>query len=172
MALRLVGSHIVHLAESTYMWVQLTEFAIDPTQDDRFLIASLIESPGYAHDYASPYGLKTSVTEPAIHGRWWRSEMKAELFEPATAPTARALLEAWANDQDWADPGFVQPPKVQLRLEHVSELLGSGALYMLANPGKQSEHDYGWIVGSMGFHEFVVIDRANGKVHVVVASDD
>lgn len=172
MVLRLVGSDVVHMDKGTYMWIQLTHFAIETEQDDRSLLASLIASPGYVHDYASPFESKAEVTEPAIHGRWWRSEIRADLFQPCTTGNAEALIQAWANDQELTDPGFKQPPEIQQRIQEVYALLRAGAVYRLDNPGREAEHEYGWVTGQLGFHEFVVIDRKSATVHVVVASDD
>jgi hypothetical protein len=47
-----------------------------------------------------------------------------------------------------------------------------GDLYKLDNPGAEDEHEYGYVTGDMGFHEFVVIDRNTCSTHVIVASDD
>lgn len=66
MTLRLVGSDTVHLTERTFMWIALTSFAIEDRQDDRALIGSVIATPGYAHDYASPFDGRATVTEPAV----------------------------------------------------------------------------------------------------------
>lgn len=172
MTLRLVDSEIVHMDKGTSMWIQLTHFAIETAQDDRSLLASLIASPAYAHDYASPFDAATEVTEPAAHGRWWRSSIHPELFMPWTASDAESLIQDWADDQDWIDPGFRQPPAVQRRLQDVYALLRSGNPYKLDNPGAEDEHEYGLVTGGMGFHEFVVIDRTRRSIHVVVASDD
>jgi hypothetical protein len=172
MTLRLVGSDIVRMDEGTFMWIRLTHFAIETVQDDRSLLASLIASPGYAHDYASPFDAEAVVTEPAIHGRWWRSNIHVELFEPWTAMDAESLLQGWADDQEWTDPNYRQPLAVQRRLQDVYALLRSGDLYKLRNPGAGDEHEYGFVTGGMGFHEFVVIERSRRGLHVVVASDD
>ena len=64
MTLRLVDSDIVHMDKGTFMWIQLTHLAIETAQDDRSLLASLISSPAYAHDYASPFDAAAVVTEP------------------------------------------------------------------------------------------------------------
>lgn len=172
MTLRLVGSDIVQMGEGTFMWIQLTHFAIETAQDDRSILASLIASPGYAHDYASPFDAEAVVTEPAIHGRWWRSSVRAELFEPWAATDAESLLRGWADDQEWNDPNYRQPLAVQRRLQDVYALLRSGDLYKLRNPGTEDEHEYGFVTGGTGFHEFVVIERDSRSLHVVVASDD
>ena len=51
-------------------------------------------------------------------------------------------------------------------------LLQAERVYLLNNPGTDAEHEYGFVTGSLGFHELVVIDRASGCLHLVVASDD
>ena len=47
----------------------------------------------------------------------------------------------------------------------------AGKAYKLRNPGTAAEHEYGSVTGSMGFHEFIVVDRAAARLHVIVASD-
>jgi hypothetical protein len=172
MTLRLVGAEIVHMEKGTFMWIQLTHFAFEVAQDDRSLLASLIASDGYAHDYASPFDGNAPVTEPAVHGRWWRTSLHADSFEPWVGAEAESLLQSWADNQEWTDPDFRQPPAVQERLKDVYALLRSGDLFTLVNPGSEDEHDYGSVTGGMGFHEFVVIDRSSRRLHVIVASDD
>lgn len=172
MTLRLVGSDIVRLDEGTYMWIALAHFGYEAAQDDRSLLAALIATPAYADDYAAPFDPAAVVTEPAVHGRWWRASIHPERFTPWTAPDAESLLQDWAGHQDWTTPGFRQPPDVQQRLRGVYALLRSGELYKLDNPGPADEHDWGWVTGTRGFHEFVVIDHDRRRVHLVVASDD
>ena len=147
MTLRLVGSDIVHMGKGTFMWIQLTRFAIETARDDRSLLASLITSAGYAHDYASPFDAEAVITEPAIHGRWWRSSVHAELLEPWTAADAKSLLQSWADEQEWTDPNYGQPAAVHRRLQDVYAVLRSADLYKLRNPGAEDEHDYGYGYG-------------------------
>src|ERR1700739_401442 len=111
MALRLVDSDIVHLVKGTCMCIQLTHFAVETAQDDRSLLASLIASPAYAHDYASPFDAAAVVTEPAVHGRWWRSSIHPELFMPWMASDAESLFQDWADDQDWTDLASANRPR-------------------------------------------------------------
>lgn len=106
MTLNVAGSDIVHMAHGTYMWVQLTHFAIDEDQDDRSLLAALIASPGYAHDYASPFEAEAAPAEPAVHGRWWRSELNPDLFDPCAANEAKAVIQAWADAPFVDEPDF------------------------------------------------------------------
>jgi hypothetical protein len=170
MPLHFLSSDLVQMDQGTYMWVLLTHFAIEAAQEDGSLLAALIESRGYAHDYASPFKLRDPV-EPAVHGRWWRDKITPALFTLWPAAEAQSLLRAWANDQD-ADEPMTPSPEVELRLQDLYTLLESGQLYKLNNPGTEAEHDYGWVTGKGGFHEFVVIDRAKDEAIVLVAYDD
>ncbi|MDZ5623555.1 hypothetical protein SFC88_22195 [Nocardioides sp. HM23] len=171
-ALRLVGSEVVPMGAGTFMWIQVTHFAFNPSQSDRSLLAALIASPGYAHDYASPFDSEAVATGSAVHGRWWRSAISPELLEPWTAAAAESVLQAWADDQTWSDPGHPSTACRSTRLQEVCALLRSGDLYRLNKPGPEAEHQYGWATGGVGFHEFIVVDRSSRTIHVIVASDD
>jgi len=170
--LPLVGDDIVHLGSGTFMWVQLTPYLIDPDQGDQSILESLIESPGYQHDYASPFPPAGEVRAWGIHGRWRVDAIHPDLFAPSRAEAAKAEIDVWANDQDWTDPEYSQPPDAIQRLETIYSLLGSGTVLKLRNPPPEAEHDYGFVTGSLGFHEFIVIDRILRRLHVIVASDD
>jgi hypothetical protein len=170
--LRLVGSGIVHLDKDTFMWVQLTHFSLDPSLDDGLVLGGLIASRGYVHDYASPFNAEAPLSEPALHGRWYRHRIEAEMFEPWSASDAEAVIQDWAENQEWTEPGCRQPPEVHARLAPVYNLLRAGSVYKLRDPGENAEHEYGWVTGNLGFHEFVIIDRTAERLHVIVASDD
>lgn len=172
MMLRLVGSDIVPLGDGTFMWIQVTHFAIDPSQTDHSILEALIASPGYAHDYASPLDDQAAATESAVHGRWWRSAIHAELLDPCTPAAAESTLRAWADDQTWSDLRHPSTACRSTRLQSVRALLQTGQLFKLNNPGVDSEHGYGWVTGGLEFHEFVVLDRTSRTAHVIVASDD
>lgn len=172
MTLPIVGSDLVSMDKHTFMWVQLTHFLFDSSLNDRSALDRLIASPGYAHDYASPFDSTASVIEPALHGRWYRDHIHLGLFEPCSAAEAEAVIQSWVDDQEWTDPDYRQPPEVHARLGKVYDLLRAGNVYKLRNPGENAEHEYGRVTGSGGFHEFVVIDRVSQRLHVVVASDD
>ncbi|MCP2048980.1 UNVERIFIED_ORG: hypothetical protein J3D58_003052 [Paenarthrobacter nicotinovorans] len=114
----------------------MTRFLIEPDQDDRSLLESLIESPGYQHDYASPFPSRggSEPSDWAIHGRWRIGAIHPDLFEPSTAEAAKAEINAWVNDQEWTDPEYSQPADVIQRLESIFSLLGSGPVLKLRTP--------------------------------------
>lgn len=155
------------MAEGTYMWMQVAHFAIDAEEDDLALIAELIRTPEYAYDYASPFETRAAVFEPTVHERWWRDRISPDLFERCSSDDAERVIESWADNQD-----FTQPSAVQQRLHDVFSLLRLGSVYRLVNPDALSEHDYGWVTGFGGFHDFVVISREDRTINLIVATDD
>jgi hypothetical protein len=44
--------------------------------------------------------------------------------------------------------------------------------YQLPDMRDTAQHDWGYVVGSDGFHEFVLINRQTNNVALLVASDD
>ena len=151
MTLRVVGSDLVHMDEGTFMWIQLTHFAIETAEDDRSLLASLIASPTYAQDYTGSFDAAAVVAdEPAVHGRWWRSSIHPEVFTPWSASNAESLIQDWMGNWIY-DLDYRPPPAVQRRLQDVCDLLRSGDLYKLDNPRAEDEW-YGSPTGGMGCH--------------------
>ena len=95
------------------------------------------------------------------------SSFRAPLTKPAQ------LLTRWATEQDWSDSGFVVSDTAWGGLAEVFGWFESAtSLYRLVDPGTAHEHNYGFVIGACGFHEFVAIDRANHLVRLVVATDD
>lgn len=169
--LTVVGDDSIRLSKGTFAWVQITHFRI-PLSDDRSTLAALIESPGYDHDYASPFRAQHADYDPPVHGRWPLSAITADGFRPTTLGAAVARIRSWAETHEQSGPGNPLPPQIVERLEQVHSVLRCGTVYTLVNPGEEHEREMGWITGVLGFHEFVVIDRSTQTVHVVVASDD
>ena len=56
--------------------------------------------------------------------------------------------------------------------EVYSRIAAATAIYELPNIRATAQHDWGEVAGSDGFHEFVVINRENGELALIVASDD
>lgn len=171
-ALRITGWDVVHLDRLTFMWVQSIRFELDASKSDRELLELLISSPGYGHDYASPFDGEEMVDPPVIHGRWYLGAIHQGRFSETSAELARSVIRTWVDDQDWRDPEYRQPPEVHERLEPVYEILRSGRVYRLRNPSDDFLHEYGCVTGNLGFHEFVTIDRRSGALYLLVASDD
>ncbi|WP_420368789.1 hypothetical protein [Curtobacterium sp. L1-20] len=174
MGVALEGSELFHMAGSTFMWVQTTHFAVTGADgaSDEDLLGELLAADGYGHDYASPFPGGNTEGPVAVHGPWRLDSIGPTSFTPTTAADAATVLRTWSTDQAWTDPDFRQPADVVERLEALIRWLGTGTLHHLRNPGPEAEHDYGWVTGGNGFHEFVRIDRTARRISVVVASDD
>jgi hypothetical protein len=172
MTIRFASQEHVPLADGTYMWLQVAKFTIENTGSDHDVISAVIHSPEYAYDYASPFETRGGITEPGLHGRWWRDRLSADLFMGCSPDDARDVIDAWATDQEWTDPEFKQPTAVLEALDDLYTLLRAGDVYQLRNPDLEHEHEYGWVTGAGGFHEFVVINRAEHQVTLIVATDD
>ena len=172
MALPVISADVIHMGKSTYMWIQIVHFAIDTSKSDSTCLASLVASPGFAHDYASPYpSTHAELTSDAVHGQWWLSALSSDCYQPITAEQAKHDLERWANEQDWVVPEYRQPADAMDRLRTVHALLRTGTVYKLRNPGPDDGHDYAPVCIT-GFHEFAVINRDARQLHLIVASDD
>lgn len=112
------------------------------------------------------YGLTPVFTDLGL------DSINVERFHPIDPDDAVSVIGKWANEQEWIDRDFRQSEDAMARLESVYALLRSGSVLHLDNPGDDEMHAYGWVTGKMGFHEFVVLDRSSGSLHVIVASDD
>lgn len=78
----------------------------------------------------------------------------------------RSWLSSWV---DWED----DVPAVEATLaSEVLPRLEGDSIFRLPDLRTSAEHDWGWVVGHAGFHEFVIVDRSAGLLTLIVASDD
>lgn len=171
--LRLEQHTFTSLDASTYMWVDHFVFSIDSSLTDTELISGLITSADYAHDFASPYryGADVGFEDRPIHARWIADMLTVQMFSRVEAAVARQTIHSWIDDEMLEPP---QTPRTHERVDAVLDrALGSGEIYRLDVPeGEELMHEYGFVVGSTGFHEYVTIDRDAEIMHLLVASDD
>lgn len=171
--LRLEQHTFTSLDTNTFMWVDHFVFSIDSSLPDVGLLTGLLSSADYAHDFASPYryGADVGFEDRPIHARWMADMLTAQMFSRVVAADARQTIHSWIDDEMLEPP---QTPRTHARVDAVLDrALGSGEVYRLDVPDDDSlMHEYGWVVGATGFHEYVTIDRTNEAMHLVVASDD
>jgi hypothetical protein len=172
MSLRFAGSAYLPLGEDTFMWVLTVSFAVSASPTNRAVIQSIIQAPQYGYDFASPFDGYAASPTPDLHGRWWRRHIGVEQFEACSAVAAVDVVRRWATEQEWAEADFALPPEVLEKLEDVYADLLRGVVYQLRNPSVECEHEYGWVPGGMGFHEFIVIDTDRHEAKLIVACDD
>jgi hypothetical protein len=149
---------------TTRQWVLIKLFALPPDTDDHALLQLLIHHERYRDSYAAPEFRDAGT----IHGPYWLYAITPELFLPASAADAEAQIRAWAED---AAP-LADGDRAALEDEVYPRIAGATGRYQLPDIRAAAEHDWGYVVGSSGFHEFVLIDRVTNSVALLVASDD
>jgi hypothetical protein len=163
--LTFVGCELVHLDEGTYCWVNIKRFAIgDVDADDRSLLAALIGDRQYCDHYAGQDPAEQDQHD--LHGPYWLRAIKPESFQASSREEAEQTIQTWADDPE------PQSAHTQARLRGTVYPLLNGKIYRLPDMRDHAAHEWGWVVGSGGFHEFVVINRDHRTVALVVASDD
>jgi hypothetical protein len=167
MAIRLevVDRRNVFLNDGTYRWINIKRFRQDPPGLPRKqdILPVLIAHPSYRDDYASP----TGETEAPIHGRYRLDAISPDVFDEVASSHASEVLNTWMDQF-----GPLDRDGVVGDLDEVFELLRRSPLVLqLRNLGKDAQHDWGWVVGGAGFHEFVAVE-SEGEIAVIVAGDD
>jgi hypothetical protein len=156
---------MVHMDSGTFMWVSIKRFSIESDGTDEELIAALLADRQYRDHYAGQDPVEQLQDD--LHGPYWLRAISISSFEPGDSETAKQALQAWA---DAPEP---QTQDTQERLQReVYPLLKGGAVYHLPDLRPSAQHDWGWVVGQGGFHEYVVVDRDAASVSLIVASDD
>jgi hypothetical protein len=149
---------------TTRQWVSIKLFALMPDMDDRTVMARLIQHVRYRDSYAEP-AFKDAEN---IHGPYWLSAISAGSFAAVSAADAETLIRTWAN--------YTEPPTGDIRsaMEHEAyqRIRGATKCYQLPDMRDTAQHDWGYVVGSDGFYELVLINRNSSSVALLVASDD
>jgi hypothetical protein len=160
------SQELVHLDHLSFCWVNIKRFAlIDSGALDRDVLGDLIADRQYHDDYL---GRDSVQREPAVrHGPYWLTAISADTFETIQPDDAVHQI------QGWADRDGPMSNRTQAQLETVVYALIRGAIFRLPDLGEQTQHEYGYAVGSdRGFHEYVAIDRDAGTLALIVTADD
>lgn len=168
--LTFVDHELVHLDKGALCWVDIKRFVIgDVNADDRSLLEALIADRQYRDHYAGQDPVDQD--QDNLHGPYWLRAITPEMFELSRRDLSRRD-EAERTIQSWADEPEPQSAETQTGLRHAVYPLLTGAIYRLLNLRDQAEHEWGWVVGTRGFHEFVAVDRDQQTLVLLVASDD
>jgi len=163
--LTFVDHELVHLDEGTYCWVDIKRFVIgDVNADDRSLLAALIADRRYRDHYAGQEPLEQDQDD--LHGPYWLRAITPEMFEVSRRDEAERTIRSWADEPE------SQSVETQTRLRDAVYPLLTGTIYRLPDLRDQAQHEWGWVVGTGGFHEFVAVDRDQQTLVLLVASDD
>jgi hypothetical protein len=145
-------------------WVLIKLFALPPAADDHEVLALLIHHLRYRDSYAAPE-FKDAET---IHGPYWLNAITPEVFSPVAPGDAEALIRTWA---DYTVP-LSDDDRTAMEREVYPRIREATSCYQLPDMRDTAQHDWGYVVGSDGFHEFVLINRQTNNVALLVASDD
>jgi hypothetical protein len=162
-----IGDELVHLGPGTYCWVSVKRFRLGGEASDADVLAALLRHPQYNDHYAGQRVAEQSSHD--VHGPYRLDRIAVGSFVQISSEAATALIFDWAAECEQCPI----PRDVRERLgARVVPDIASGVLWQLPDLRATAEHDWGWVVGQRGFHEFVSIDRATRTVALVVASDD
>lgn len=147
------------------MWVSIKTFRCAPDASDEALLTALIAHRQYRDHYAGEDPEEQAQDD--LHGPYWLAAITPSSFAPIDIGAATREIQAWADDFEG------QGEESQRRLaSQVFPLLAGDQIYRLADLRQTAEHEWGWVVGNAGFYEYVVIDRPNPRLSLLVASDD
>lgn len=159
------------MANGTYMWVQMVSFSIgDAAAPDRDVIAAVLAHRRYRDHCAGPF---EDQDFHDLHGPYRIESITPVGFELIENSEAMAVLQRWLCDA--ISPTHQDSIAESLRLVdlHVRPaMVSADTLYRFVVPRDGNEHDWGWVPGGHGFHEFLAIDRTEALVTMIIACDD
>jgi hypothetical protein len=169
--LRFTGETLMHVP-SSYAWISTKRFDFPAALVDDQLLGALISHAQYTDTYAG--GAVDESAPGPNHGPYVLDAISVSTFIRTTARDARQQLSDWA--QRCAVEGRpATQTELNAFLSHgLPMALGDpeAVVYELPDLRSVAEHDWGWVVGQDGFHEFIVIDRTTLTLGLIVASDD
>jgi hypothetical protein len=145
-------------------WVLIKLFALPPDLDDQAILALLIRHVRYRDSYAAPEFSDAKT----IHGPYRLDAITPQVFSAASASDSEALVRTWAN---YIEP-LIGDDRAAMEREVYSRIQEATTLYQLPDMRRTARHDWGYVVGSDGFHELILINRRINVVALLVASDD
>jgi hypothetical protein len=149
-------------------WVDLKYFGIRPEVSNHSLLAHLIEHEQYHDHYAGQD--PTEQSHHALHGPYRLEAISPGAFKSVAAQEAGQELREWVFS--WVVP---EEDGLEVEAKLVAEVLprlDGDSIFRLPDLRETAEHEWGWVVGHAGFHEFVIIDHAAAMLTLLVASDD
>lgn len=161
-----LGEHMVHLDKGTFQWVSLKTFDTHGTHGgatDLELLGALVAHEQYGDDYAG-----SPLRGQPAHGPYRMDAMGAEKLTPISARNAARAISDWAAQ--FGDP--TDETRRTLDSAVVSRIEKADKIYTLEAMPTEAQHEWGFVVGGAGFHEFVLIEHPGATITLAVASDD
>jgi hypothetical protein len=158
------GEVFINFRNNTRQWVSIKLFRLPDDTDDRAALELLLRHVRYRDSYAGT-GDKDMKS---IHGRYRLDAISPDSFTRVEAADAETLLRSWAE----YNALLPDPNREEMETQLYPRIRNAASRYHLADLGQSAEHEWGYVVGTSGFHEFVLIDRQAAILALVVASDD
>lgn len=149
--------------EHGYRWVDIKQLRFSSESvPDRGLLAALIEHEQFRDDYAGGGVLPDGPR----HGPYWQRMITPDQYEAISQEKVVHIL------REWVDPLWDVPTELEAELQQevFARLAAAAGIYHLSELGVEAIHDWGRVQDC--FHEFVLIDRAAGRITLIVAADD
>jgi hypothetical protein len=150
-----------------FCWVSLKHFAIDGSASDTELLAALREHDQF-HDHYAGQPVEEQ-DHHSLHGPYELSRVTVEAFQVVEPAIATEEVKFWVAT--WSDNDDLSGIEDRIDRE-VAGFLLAPSLYALRGMTSADQHEWGWVVGSQGFHEYVAIDKGAGTLTLLVAADD
>lgn len=162
---------MAHLPRLTYMWISTKIFEIDPSLADPQILAALLESDEYFDHYAGQP--LAEQHHRSLHGPYDAAHISPGSYQRVTPDIVEAVVTEWARVVSLLPEGLEPELSTPLR-EHILKPMAAphATTYLLPELRPRAGHDWSEVVGSAGFHEFVVINRNESQLALIVASDD
>lgn len=169
MSLEFAGADLINFKETgpDYRWVDIKRFKFHPAASDDTLLAALIGHPWYSDDYSSDRR-RQQPKQQEIHGPYKLDCISPGTFVKVTAEEYVDRLTTWFLQNGSLPGSFLD--RLTSEVLHPAE--NASSIYELPNLGPDAVRELGWIVGTQGFSEFVLIDRVGKVVSLIVGSDD
>lgn len=154
---------MVRLDQGTFQWVSLKTFKTPAEATDLELLSALVAHQQYGDDYAG-----SPLRGLPIHGPYRMDAMEAKKFTPVSARDAARTISEWAAQ--FGDP----TDEIRRALDSavLSRTEKADKIYALEPMPTEARHEWGFVVGGAGFHEFVLVDHQGATLTLAVASDD
>ncbi|WP_327257107.1 hypothetical protein [Streptomyces sp. NBC_01244] len=146
-----------------YRWIDIKRFRLPAdAPGDPAVIAALIAHAQFRDDYAGG-GVEPDGTR---HGPYWTQNVTVDAYRAISRNGAAGTLQSWAS-QHGPLPSSLEDV---LAREVYPAVRPATSCYELSNLGPEAFHDWGGV--HIDFHEFVVIDRRDSSLTLIVAADD
>ncbi|WIE67551.1 hypothetical protein [Curtobacterium sp. MCLR17_054] len=149
-----------------FRWIDVLTFDVARTASDEELLAALIGNPWYSHTYAAPREKEPEAGE--IHGPYLLDHITVPAFRRRERSAVADRIWAWALSEGELPPELLSAIGAEVRAIEAAD----SDVWELPDLGAGALHEWGGVVGTAGFIEFVAVSRKHGMLTLLVASDD